>query len=159
MPYLKYLFAILLCCNLPLAQAGTAETVFRHSVNKPVTTVYDALYKALEDRGYYVIFEPDIGKNLSHFAGKWGEDYNRNKLESIRSMVFCKGWYANLVGNADPTMLALCPMHLTLIAKDGQTTVLFVRPTVIGAASPALDILQRVETEVTEAIKHAMSAD
>jgi uncharacterized protein (DUF302 family) len=155
---IKFLLLILLCGAMSLAQAADTQTVFRHSIKKPMNEVYDWIYKELENSGYYVIFEPDIGKNLSNFADKWGEDYNRNKLGGIRSMVFCNGWYANQVSNADPTMLAICPLHLTLIEKDGQTTALFVRPSVIAANSPARDVLQRVEAEVTDAIKKAMPA-
>ncbi len=49
--------------------------------------------------------------------GEQGQ-YNRSKLSAIRSMVFCNGWYANQVSNKDPHMLALCPLHMTLIEKE-----------------------------------------
>jgi uncharacterized protein (DUF302 family) len=72
-------------------------------------------------------------------------------------MVFCNGWYANQVSNKDPSMLALCPLHMTLIEKDGSTTALFARPTVIAADSPASGILQELESEVITAIKKGMN--
>ena len=103
-----------------------------------------------------MVFEPNIGKNLSGFAERWGDQYNRSKLSAIRSMVFCNGWYANQVSNKDPSMLALCPLHMTLIEKDGNTTALFVRPTVIAADSPAKGILSELESEVISAIKAGM---
>jgi len=140
-----------------ISHAGD-DTVFRHSINKPVNEVYDRVYKELEQQGFYVVFEANIGKNLSNFAGKWGEDYNRSKLDSIRSMVFCNGWYANLVSNADPNMLAICPLHITLIEKSGVTTALFVRPSVIAAGSPAREVLLQVEEKIINVIKIAMPA-
>ena len=130
--------------------------VFELSVNKPMAEVYGPLYKALEDDGFFVVFEADIGANLSRFAKKWGENYNRSKLDGIRSMVFCNGWYANAVSNADPTMLALCPLRLSLIEKQGKTSVLFVKPTAIAGDSPARDILQRVENDVTGVIRKTL---
>ena len=130
--------------------------VFELSVNKPMAEVYGPLYKALEDDGFFVVFEADIGANLSRFAEKWGENYNRSKLDGIRSMVFCNGWYANAVSNADPTMLALCPLRLSLIEKQGKTSVLFVKPTAIAGDSPARDILQRVENDVTGVIRKTL---
>jgi len=145
----------ILCLTFLTAQAD--PNVFIHSSDVPISEVYDKVYKSLEDAGFYVVFEPDIGKNLSKFAERWGDQYNRSKLSAIRSMVFCNGWYANQVSNKDPSMLALCPLHMTLIEKDGSTTALFARPTVIAADSPARGILQELETEVITAIKTGMN--
>lgn len=133
------------------------STVFEFSVDRPMAEVYDNVYKSLEDARLYVVFEPDIGKNLSVFADRWGDQYNRNELTAIRSMVFCNGWYANQVSNLDTRMLAFCPLHLTLIEKDSRTTVLFARPTVIAADSPAREILAELEHKVIAAIKKGMS--
>jgi hypothetical protein len=121
-----------------------------------MTEVYDRVYKSLEDARFYVVFEPNIGNNLSRFAERWGDQYNRNKLSAIRSMVFCNVWYTNQVSNLDPDMLSLCPLHMTLIEKDGRTTALFARPTVIAADSPARAILADLESEVITAIKKGM---
>lgn len=150
----KYLFLVVLLFAAPLQAAS--PNVFEMSVQKPVDAVYDTLYKALENDGFFVVFEANIGKNLARFEQKWGEDYNRNKLDAIRSMVFCNGWYANAVSNADPRMLALCPLRLSLIEKAGETTVLFARPTVIAGDSPARKILQRVEDDVVAVIRKAL---
>ena len=148
---------VLLCVLLSATsvQAGNAS-VFEYTVKKPVDQVYKSLYQALEADGFYVVFEVNVGRNISRFAEKWGDNYNRNQLSAIRSMVFCNGWYANAVSNADPSMLALCPLRLSLIEKNGTSTALFVRPTVVGADSPAYTILQRIENEVIDAIKKGM---
>ncbi len=145
----------ILCLSFSFARADS--TVFTHSTDRPMTEVYDKVYKSLEDARFYVVFEPDIGSNLSKFAERWGDQYNRNKLSAIRSMVFCNGWYANQVSNRDPGMLALCPLHMTLIEKDGRTTALFARPTVIAADSPARAIFDELESEVIAAIKKGMN--
>lgn len=130
--------------------------VYSRQVNKPVSKVYDKLYKSLEDARFFVVFEPDIGANLARFSEKWGDDYNRNNISEIRSMVFCNGWYANKVSNLDPNMLGFCPLHLTLIEREGKTTVLFNRPGVIAQNSPAKELLMKIESEVIEAIQQAM---
>ena len=70
-------------------------SVYRQQVNKPLSEIYDKVYKSLEDARFFVVFEPDIGANLARFSEKWGDDYNQNNLSAIRSMVFCNGWYAN----------------------------------------------------------------
>ncbi len=146
--------ALMLLAMMMLARpALAADTVFSITVGKPVDAVYDSVYQSLEASRFYVVFEPDIGKNLANFADRWGDDYNRNKLSAIRSMVFCNGWYANRVSNLDPGMLGLCPLHATVIGRDGKTTVLFNRPTVIAANSPALKLITQIENEVIEAIQ------
>ena len=103
-----------------------------------------------------VVFEPDIGQNLARLGPQWGEDYNRNRLTAIRALVFCNARLANQLGNQDPTLLALCPMHITLIERDGKTIALFTRPTVLGADSPALPTAREIEDGVIAAIEDAL---
>jgi uncharacterized protein (DUF302 family) len=130
--------------------------VFSMRAEKPMDEVYDSLYKALEEDAFFVVFEVNMGENLARFSQKWGENYNRNQLDGIRSIVFCNGWYANAVSNADPDMLALCPLHVSLYEKAGKTTVVFTRPTVMAANSPALGIAKRIEENVIAVIRKAL---
>ena len=99
------------------------------------------------------MFEPNIGNNLASFAERWGDEYNRSGLDGIRSMVFCNAWYANQVSNADPSMLALCPLHITLVEKQGNTTILFARPSEIAQGSAAVDIARELEDSVIQALE------
>ena len=149
-----------LVCGLiatPSVFAGdTAEGIYRQQIDKPLVEVYDNVYKRLEDARFFVVFEPNIGENLARFSEKWGDDYNKNNLTAIRSMIFCNGWYANKVSNLDPDMLGFCPLHLSLIEKDGKTIVLFNRPSIIAKSSPAKELLLTIETEVIEAIRQGM---
>ena len=115
-------------------------TVYSAATEAPLDEVYTSVYGALEENRFFVVFEADMGRTLSRFAERWGEDYNRNQLQSIRSMVVCNAWYTNQVSNKDPSMLSLCPLTVTLIHKEGITTVLFARPTVIAEGSPAQSI-------------------
>ena len=59
---------------------------------------------------------------------KFGKKFNTSALENVRTMVACNGKLGNAVMNADPSMMAYCPVRLTLTEKDGKTSVLFVRP-------------------------------
>ncbi len=130
--------------------------VYIQRVDKPVSIVYDKIYKSLEEARFFVVFEPNIGANIERFSKKWGDEYNQNNLTSIRSMVFCNGWYVNKVSNLDPTMLGFCPLHLSLIEQDGNTTVLFNRPGAIAQNSPAEALLLEIEAEVIKAIKRGL---
>ena len=127
-------------------------TVFERRIRRDANQVYKQLFTALENDGYFVVFETNMTKNLSRFAQRWGDDYNKNKLDSIRSMIFCNGWYANQVSNADPKMLALCPLHITVIHKEGVTSILFVRPGQVAKDSPAKKVASELEQDVVRII-------
>jgi len=58
----------------------------------------------------------------------------------------------------DPSMLALCPQRLTIIHKQGVSTVLFVRPSQIAGDSPAKSVLAELEEEVIAAIREALKS-
>ena len=132
---------------------GQTDPVYVAKTRQDIETVYPELYKALEDSGFYVIFEANIGKNLARNAKKWGDEYNRNKFESVRSMVMCNPDYANKVLNLDPKMMALCPLTVTLLYKEGTTTILFERLTPAATGSPAEDVLWEVENTIISAIE------
>ncbi len=140
--------------------AGSAlaanPAVFETSAKLPLAKAVQAVNQKLDDAGYAVVDELPISENLKGMAKKWGADYNRNKLEGITTLVFCKGWYVNQVSNLDPGLLGLCPLHLTLTHKAGVTTVLFNRPTAIAAGSPAEKVLKEAENEVIQAIEAAV---
>lgn len=150
----NWLFLLVLMFSVSSVYAGDKNSgVYIKQVDKPLSEVYDNVYKSLEEARFFVVFEPNIGANLASFSKKWGDDYNRNNIAEIRSMVFCNGWYANKVSNLDPNMLGFCPLHITLIEREGKTTVLFNRPGLIAQNSPAKELLLTIESEVIEAIQ------
>jgi len=151
-----FVLAALLLPAVTVLATENNPGVYVQQIDKPVSAVYDQLYKSLEDARFFVVFEPNIGENLARFSEKWGDDYNRNKLTAIRSMVFCNGWYANKVSNLDPKMLGFCPLHLTLYEHEGKTTVLFNRPGAMAQDSPANELLKKIEGEVIEAIRQGL---
>jgi hypothetical protein len=138
--------------------AAASEAVWVHQVEQPVKALYQPIYKELEEANFYVVFEPNIGKNISKFGKRWGDEYNRSGLTEIRSMVFCNGWYANQVANAEPEMLALCPLHITMTEKDGRSKILFVRPSVVAKGTNAETIALEIEKKVINAITAATSS-
>lgn len=145
-----------------LAMAATASasppSLLTWDTGKNLETSYKVIYETLEENRFFVVFEPDIQANLEGFAERWGDNYNRNRLEGIRAMVFCNGWYANAVSNADPDMMALCPLHITLIQQHGSTRILFVRPTAVARGSKAEAIAAELEQAVADALEQAVEA-
>ncbi len=128
-------------------------SVYVKKVKGEFAATYKTVFTALENNGYYVVFEPNIGRTLSNFAQRWGKNYNKNKLDAVRSMVFCNAWYANEISNMDSEMLALCPLHITLIHKKGVTSILFVRPSQVASDSAAKKVVTELEQDVIRAIE------
>jgi len=146
-----FAFFTLLALALPVCAASPA--IFERSARLPADAAYTELYDALEQNGFYVVFEPDMGKTLAGMADKLGADYNRNQLTTMRSLVFCNPRATNAVANADPALLALCPLHLTLTHKDGISTVYFVRPSAVAAGSPGEAQAKKLEADIVKVIE------
>lgn len=138
------------------ASLAESQMIYEKRVKGDLEVTYKQVFNALENNGYYVVFEPNLGKNLEHFKQRWGNDYNKNKLEAIRSMVFCSAWYANAMSNADPQMLALCPLHISLVHKEGVTRILFVRPSLVATGSPAEKVALELEQDVIRTIESGL---
>jgi len=138
--------------------AADDRAVFVAESGAGMQETYQAVYQALENARFWVVFEADIGAQMTNFAEQWGEDYNRNGLEGIRTMVACNAWWTNRVANADPQMLAFCPLRVALTHKAGITRVMFERPTLMAADSPALPVMQEIEQELTAAIDAAVDS-
>ena len=134
-----------------------SPAVYEKSFDQTLETAYKRVFKALEGSGFKVVYEIDMLDNLSKFAAKNAvKDFNLNQLEGIKSMVFCNGPLAVKISNADPAMLGLCPLHLTLTQKAGRVTVLFVRPGVVAQGSKAEVPAKELEEKVIKAIENGL---
>jgi uncharacterized protein (DUF302 family) len=152
----RLLFLLLMI--FPLSVLAEAPAILRLDANAPLERTYQAVSTALEEARFWVVFEADLGASMAGFAERWGEDLNRNALDGIRSIVVCNAWYANQVSNADPDLLALCPLRVNLVEKDGITRVLFARPTVIAAGSPGIAVIEEIEQVISTALRAGVAA-
>lgn len=149
---------ILLFALISLNALAESPAVYEKSFDQNLDTAYPRVYKALESNGFKVVYEIDMQENLTKFAAKNAvKDFNLNQLEGIKSMVFCNGVLAVKISNADPAMLALCPLQLTLTQKAGQVTLLFVRPGVIAQGGKAEAPARELEEKVIKAIESGLN--
>jgi len=152
------LLSLLLGLFLASLVHADQRAVFVAETSAGMEETYQAVYQSLESASFWVVFEADMGGQMARFAEQWGEDYNRNGLEAIRTMVVCNAWWTNQVANADPDMLAFCPLRVALTHKAGVTRVMFERPTLMAANSPALPVMQQIEDGLAGAINAAIEA-
>jgi uncharacterized protein (DUF302 family) len=153
--FLTVVFLLFTLSGLNQAAYAEQNSLYQAEVKADFEVTYKKVYNALEQNNFFVVFEPDIGANLAGFAKKW-KDYNLNKLARIKSMVFCNGWYANQVSNAEPNMLALCPLSITMTHKDGITKVLFIRPDYIAKGGKAEGVAKDLTQDVIKAIQEGL---
>jgi hypothetical protein len=117
--------------------------------------VYDRVYQALEAAQFRVVFEADMGSRMEKLASDWGGDYNRSGLTFVKAMVFCSLRWTNQLANADPLLLGLCPLHLTIYARDGKTTLVWPRLSALAEGSPGQGAVQSLEQTVSDIIRAA----
>ena len=154
---IKKIIILILMLFSSFIHAGEDQSaIFSVSAERPGEEVYQSVYKSLEESRFYVIFEANIGKNLARNAERWGDEYNRNKFEFVKSMVVCNPYYTNQVMNLEPEMMALCPLTVTVMHKEGSSTVLFRKLTPTGKGSRAEDVLWEVENTIITAIENAV---
>jgi hypothetical protein len=65
-------FAFLFLSSASVCADTNIQAVYKQQVDMPLSAVYDSLYKSLENARFFVVFEPNIGKNLERFSDKWG---------------------------------------------------------------------------------------
>lgn len=148
------LFILAFSCS-GLWAAGSA--IYKKEVKAEFSQVHKKVYAALEKKRFYIIFEAHISDNLARFKQKWGAQYNKNKLDTIRSLLVCNIYYVNQVSNLDPDLLSLCPLRVVLVEKKPFTRILFIKPSYQATASPALAIIKEVENEIIQAIESAVN--
>ncbi len=153
----RILLLLIIFSSLFVHAGEESNNIFSISVERPGEEVYQSVYKSLEEARFYVIFETNIGKNLARNAKRWGDEYNKNHFELVKSMVVCNPYYANQVMNLDPKMMALCPMTITVMYKKGKSTVLFEKLTPVAEGSAAEDVLWEVENTVITAIENGVA--
>lgn len=141
---------------IPLVPRAEPAGVFKLNVPMEVGAAYDRIYKALESERFWVVLEADMGEQMARQAAKLGADYNRNRLGAIKAMVFCNIQWTNRLANADPDLLALCPLHLTVFERDGATYVVMPRLSAMAQGSPGASPATELEAVVRGILEKAL---
>ena len=148
---------ILLACILTVSMWAADTNVYSVTYNSSIDTVEQNLLTHFKSVKLVVPWKLDILEEFKKkgLDKKFGAKFNTNKLTSVRTIVACNGKFGNMIMNTDPTMMAYCPIRITLTEKDGKTTVLFVRPSSAPRDSKAYKILVKLEKKVIGAIETA----
>ncbi len=150
-------FALVLLLSAGFARAELPG-VLRWDVQQDFNRTYREVYRSLENYRFFIVYEANIGHDLRGYPARWGDGHDRNGLQEIRSMVFINTSYTNQLGNQDPDLLSLCPLHIMMFQKGPTTSILFTRPTYAGQGSVAMPLLKDIEAEVSKAVESGITA-
>lgn len=150
------ILVLALGCLMTLSANAATTTVYEKSAKMPLAEAVSHMESALKSHKLHVVTVIPVSKMLAKHKKEMGAKYNLSHLDGITGIVFCNGGIANAVSNDDPTLLAACPLHLTITEKDGVATALFARPSVIGSGDAAEPVLSKLEHMVTAAIDAGM---
>ena len=149
---------ILLVCIFSISLWATSSTnVYKVTYNSSMDTIEKNLLNHFKSSKLVVPWKMDILEEFKKkgLDKKFGKKFNTSNLTSVRTIVACNGKFGNMIMNTDPDMMAYCPIRLTLVEKDGKTTVLFVRPSSAPRDSKAYKILVKLEKKVIKDIEDA----
>jgi len=149
---------ILTLCALNLSLwAGSLTNVYSVTYKSSIDDVEENILTHFKSEKLVVPWKLDILEEFKRkgLNKKFGKNFNTSNLSSVRTIVACNGKFGNMIMNADPKMMAYCPIRITLVEKDHKTTVLFVRPSSAPRDSKAYKILVKLENKVINAIESA----
>lgn len=149
----KKILALSLALLAVSTVAEANQLVFLQSVRRPIGPTFRGVVVALKHSGFKVVKRINIGQKLAgaakHFHWK---NYNESHLTGIRTVIFCNAKFANAIANADPAMLAVCPLHLTFVQQGDLTRVEFVKPAEIARGTKAEVAARQLQEKVIAAI-------
>jgi len=131
-----------------------ANNVYTKTYDVSMQTLYPKLLNAMNKAHLVVVSEIDIlGKfKAAGLPKAFGKNFNTNNLTGIKAVIACNGWFGNEVANSDPEMMAYCPVRVTVVERDGKTTISYVKASSAPKDSQAYPILKKLTHKVVTII-------
>jgi uncharacterized protein (DUF302 family) len=144
-------------CSTTSSKPKQSNGIYEITVTAIFEHLYDRTYKTLEESKMYVVKELNIGATLKRNKKRWGENYNKNAYEDVRTLVLCNPWYANEVLNRTPSLMTLCPLTVSFLHKEGKTTILYGRRAPLADGTSSYDLFTEIDSTIISAINAAAS--
>lgn len=136
------LLFVLLSANL------FASELYTKVVYDSLENYYPKLLKAISDNKMNVLYEMDLIKQFKDkgYEERFGKDFNKNNLQSIKTLLICNGYVGNQVSNIDPAMMALCPIKLTVVQEANKKLIVtFLRHDSIEISKEVKELLTTLD--------------
>ena len=139
----KFIVIILILCSTQLG----ATQIYQKEVGLPLEKYYPKLKAAIQANHMNILYELDLLEQFkkSGYAEKFGEDFNRNHLKAVKTLLLCNGYVGNQISNIDPDMMALCPIRLTIISKGSGTKVVFMKSSHLATSKKIKQLLATLD--------------
>ena len=149
--------AVVMVPTLTSAPASAEDTIYSTQMEGDFDTAKEMLRRELDAEGFFVVKDLNIGRSLAHFAGKWGDNYNRNNFSQIHSLIICHAWFANQTLNISPPHMSLCPLSLALLHKDGTTMIHYALRQPMAEPADISEMMHRLDKRFVQALDQAVS--
>lgn len=149
--------AVVTAAALAGVPAGADDAIHSVQIEGDFDTAKDLLRRELDAKGFFVVKDLNIGRNLAHFANKWGDNYNRNNFSRIHSLIICSAWYANETLNVSPPHMSLCPLSLALLHKDGVTMAHYALRQPMASPADISELMRMLDERFVQALDQAVS--
>lgn len=145
---------ILIAIALSMAPTiALARPLYIRAIHAPIGVVYKNLVISLGHEGFKVPWGLDIEKHLKMANKKLHlPNFNAQHLSDVRAMIVCNPFLFNTIANEDPTMIELCPLHITLVSKNGMTYVQYPKESELAAHTPVAAVAKLIDTKIERAI-------
>lgn len=132
-----------------------ASEFYSKVVHESFDSYYPKLKAAIKKNHMNIIYELDLIKQFKDkgYSEKFGSEFNKNKLDGVKTLLICNGYVGNQISNLNPAMMALCPIRLTIIQDSRKLTVTFLRHDSINAPQEVKSLLTTLDTILINTIE------
>lgn len=147
----KIVFILLLLLSSSLMAQGT---IYKKVINEHYDLYFPKLKKAIETNHMNIISEMDLMSRFKEagYDKKFGKDFNKNKLDKATSLIVCNGFVGNQISNIDVTMMAFCPIRITVMQQGSKTIVVFIRASGIATNPKVSSLLKSLDDVIVHTI-------
>ncbi|MGV0005785.1 MAG: hypothetical protein ACNYPG_04070 [Candidatus Porifericomitaceae bacterium WSBS_2022_MAG_OTU9] len=148
--------ALAMLCMLVAVAAPADDHIYSTHIDGDFDTVHNLLRRELDAERFFVVKDLNIGRNLEHFAQKWGDNYNRHNFSRIHTMIICNAWFANETINISPAHMSLCPLSLVLLHKNNKTMLHYALRQPMASQGDIAELMERLDQRFVDVLDGAV---
>lgn len=139
---------------MAFSSSALAGDLYVENIHAPLRRVVPELDRALTAHHFKVVMHLDVLKRIEakekvlHIP-----DLNQGKFTDVQAFVFCNPMFFSQLLNSHWKSAAVCPLDLTVFAKNGTTTIVYPERIAYTQKTPADTIAKRIDSVVIAALK------
>ena len=153
---MKMFTRIIAAAALVLAVSSAAsESVYTKVIDENYDSYMPKFKIALKANHMNVVSELDLMERFSKVKGaeKYRGGFEKQGITKVTSLVTCIGLVGLQVAAAEPDMMALCPVRITVMAKGDKTVVTFIRNQYVAKGTAVEDTVARLDNAIIDTVE------